>query len=51
MTVSTNAMLPYYEQFQSKWTAQTAVDFLNKLASPGSPKNGPWAFKNCAVVP
>lgn len=51
MVIPATAMLPYYEQFQGKWAPQLAVDFLNKMASPGSPKNGPWAFKGCVIVP
>jgi hypothetical protein len=49
MVMPATAMLPYYDQFQDKWTPQMAVDFLNKVVSPGSPKLGPWAFKSCAV--
>ncbi len=40
----------YLEQFRGTWTSQTAVDFLNKLVSPASPK-GPWSFKSCKAVP
>ena len=51
IVIPATGILPFYEQFQGSWTAQHAVDFLNKLVSPGSPKNGPWAFKGCAISP
>jgi len=42
-------MLPYYEKLQRQWTAADAADFLNKMISPASPLNGPWAFKDCGA--
>lgn len=41
---------PYFVAFRGAWTAQQAVDFLNKIVAPRAPA-GPWAFKACAVAP
>jgi hypothetical protein len=45
---SASHVLPYYEKFNTKWTAQDAADFLNKMVSPNAPK-GSWGFKGCTV--
>lgn len=48
--VSAAKMLAYYNQFRGTWTAQNAVDFLNKLVSPNAPRDD-WSFKSCSVGP
>jgi hypothetical protein len=42
-------MIQYYELFSGNWTAKNAVDFLNNVVAPNTPK-GPWQFKSCTTA-
>jgi len=42
-------MLKYYEVFSGNWAAKDAVDFLNNVVAPNTPK-GPWQFKSCTTT-
>lgn len=50
ISVSAAKAMPFLQSFRSGIQPAVAVDFLNKLVGPSSPK-GPWSFQACTILP